>query len=268
MWTFADKAGLAVLFCVLVCAVVAVMLTKWRASEKGLATLVAVVASVLAATVLVPPIYAQTWGILKAKELRVIDTSSAFMELVQADGDASDVSWTLTSGNEFTFYTNTTTVSADVKFKCGFGTWMTMLVPGNEGACRPRWDHGFELAQAAVMIVAAGTDALTIQNSSDSNAVNYQVTGNGDTFWGVSGTLGDVKLYRSAADTLKTDDAFHVAGLLVPLANGGTDPAATCTPFEVYADTDGSTTNTNCTGGSAGVKRLCVCFATDTWTGL
>ena len=82
----------------------------------------------------------------------------------------------------------------------------------------------------------------------------------------------------SAAHEGRTKSLFHIDGTLIQedgdfypdklVVDSGTDPAATCTVGEIYVDTDGSTTSTTCTGGSAGVARLCVCGATDTWTGL
>jgi len=51
-----------------------------------------------------------------------------------------------------------------------------------------------------------------------------------------------------------------------PLVAFGTDPAATCTVGTLYLDTDGTTTETNCTGAGSAAPRLCACSPANTWT--
>ena len=60
--------------------------------------------------------------------------------------------------------------------------------------------------------------------------------------------LADTNLYRSAADTLKTDDSFVVAGTLtissVTVSTGTGAPSGGCTTGSLFLRTDGGTNTT------------------------
>ena len=64
---------------------------------------------------------------------------------------------------------------------------------------------------------ASGASALAVLlNAADANNT-YSVEGSGKIWWGAGGASAlDTNLYRSAADTLKTDDTLEVAGLTLP----------------------------------------------------
>lgn len=68
-------------------------------------------------------------------------------------------------------------------------------------------------ASEAITAAAASTDALTVKVSGDSNQ-RIILNGDGTVEWGSGSGAVDTNLYRSAADTLKTDDAFIVGGNL------------------------------------------------------
>lgn len=100
--------------------------------------------------------------------------------------------------------------------------------------------------------VAGGAVASTRATATDS-AITTKVTGDtqqrliipadGKLTWGSGSLAGDTNLYRSAADTLKTDDAFQVVGqtTLVNLAFTGT--WAPAYRFMKTADQNHSTNN-------------------------
>lgn len=76
-------------------------------------------------------------------------------------------------------------------------------------------------ASLAVLTSAAGDDILSTRVTGDTQN-RYLVEADGATYWGPGGsTAPDTKLYRSAADTLKTDDSF-VVGADLKLVNGTT----------------------------------------------
>jgi len=63
--------------------------------------------------------------------------------------------------------------------------------------------------------VAAAVTGLEMTNTSDSTTANWRIYGDGDMAWGTLAAGLDVNLYRSAADTLKTDDSFEVGANLI-----------------------------------------------------
>lgn len=80
---------------------------------------------------------------------------------------------------------------------------------------------------------ATGTTAINQRAGSDTQN-RFQVRGDGQLSWGSGSATTDTNLYRSAADTLKTDDSFQAVGSLqsggdlistsgqLQLQNGGT----------------------------------------------
>lgn len=66
-------------------------------------------------------------------------------------------------------------------------------------------------------LTAASTVALRAKVSGDSQQ-RVQLQADGKLLWGSGALTADTNLYRNAADTLKTDDAFIVAGKLTGLA--------------------------------------------------
>jgi len=82
----------------------------------------------------------------------------------------------------------------------------------------------------------------------------------------ISGTLytDTVAEYTSAAG-VTIDSVVLKDGTVKPPSAGGAFPPATCTPYEIFIDTD-ETVDTNCT--TTADNSLCLCTATDTWTAL
>ena len=58
---------------------------------------------------------------------------------------------------------------------------------------------------------SAGSDALSVFVDADTNA-RLKIDAGGKLTWGSGSATGDTTLYRSAADTLKTDDSFEATG--------------------------------------------------------
>ena len=124
-------------------------------------------------------------------------------------------------------------------------------------------------------------DVFAIHNRDDaesadinSRAPTFSIDEDGDILWSSNpGSADDDTGLTVTANKIaaQSDDEIE-AGTLDATANmeipSGTDPAATCTVGEIYLDTDGSTTATNCTGGAAGIPRICGCASTDSWSGL
>lgn len=74
-------------------------------------------------------------------------------------------------------------------------------------------------ASLAVLTAAAGDDILSTRITGDTQS-RYLVEADGATYWGPGGsTAPDTKLYRSAADTLRTDDSFIVGTNLTVSGN-------------------------------------------------
>jgi hypothetical protein len=72
---------------------------------------------------------------------------------------------------------------------------------------------GVNNGQLAIVVSAAATDALLVDVTGDSES-RLIVDGDGKHNWGSGSAVQDTNLYRSAADTLKTDDSLDVAGNL------------------------------------------------------
>ena len=65
---------------------------------------------------------------------------------------------------------------------------------------------------------SAATPFVRIKVTGDTQN-RFLLNADGAMFWGSGAVADDVKLYRSAANVLKTDDSFHVAGVLAPLGD-------------------------------------------------
>ncbi len=92
----------------------------------------------------------------------------------------------------------------------------------------------------AITVATSSTSALATDVTGDT-VKRLNIDGSGKHTWGSGSATGDTTLYRSAADTLKTDDAF-VAGAGLTVTTGG----ATVTAGDVTA------TNGNVIIGTAG----------------
>ena len=74
-------------------------------------------------------------------------------------------------------------------------------------------------ASLAVLASAAGDDIISTRITGDTQS-RYLVEADGATYWGPGGsTAPDTRLYRSAADTLRTDDSFIVGTNLTVSGN-------------------------------------------------
>ena len=76
-------------------------------------------------------------------------------------------------------------------------------------------------------LASAGSDAVTVYVDADTQA-RLKIEAGGRLTWGSGASAGDVNLYRSAADTLSSDDTLKVPTLFVD---------------NIEVDTTGATTN-------------------------
>jgi len=97
---------------------------------------------------------------------------------------------------------------------------------------------------------SAASTALDVFVSGDSNA-RVAVDAGGKITWGAGDGAGDTTLYRSAANTLKTDDVFQAAAGVVTLATAGT-PTSSLASGGIAVDT----TNNKLYFKSSGSWRL------------
>jgi hypothetical protein len=88
---------------------------------------------------------------------------------------------------------------------------------------------------SARKFTTASSTALDVFVSGESNA-RIVVDAGGKITWGTGAATGDVTLYRSAANILKTDDAFEATLGLVNLTTAGT-PSASSADGTVAVDT-------------------------------
>lgn len=77
----------------------------------------------------------------------------------------------------------------------------------------------------AQTFASAASTAIDVFVSGDSNA-RIAVDAGGKLTWGSGSGAGDVTLYRSAANALKTDDTFEGAAGLITLTTSGAPTAA------------------------------------------
>ncbi|TXS35074.1 hypothetical protein [Streptomyces sp. t39] len=98
-------------------------------------------------------------------------------------------------------------VRADGRLSWGSGAGAADTVLYREGTGMLTTDNIFRVYRAA------GTDsALSVRVSGDANS-RFQALASGELTWGAGGGSSvDTNLYRSAANTLKTDDALEVVG--------------------------------------------------------
>ena len=74
-------------------------------------------------------------------------------------------------------------------------------------------------------LAAASTQALGVKVDLDSEA-RVKIDAGGKITWGSGSATGDTTLYRSAANTLKTDDAFQAVAGVINLTTDGAPSAA------------------------------------------
>ncbi len=209
----------------------------------------ALVLVVLAAPFFYEPLYAQTYGILKGKEVRVIDATSIKTGSWDADGGNPGHHITVNfSTNTAEFYTGQT-MSTAVNFVSGSFRWMHLNLPTNP-AVLPIFDNGFEAT--GPFIADAGTFDGNIQNvsvvatdpyfyvPSDGGNIRFEINGDTSVCWAGTGGVCDTELHREAADELKTDDAFAFgAGLSVGQQTlTGTSLTLDATDYIVLVDDD------------------------------
>jgi hypothetical protein len=111
---------------------------------------------------------------------------------------------------------------------------------------------GTTASSALKMFGASASAFLTSQRTGDTTN-RFLVDVDGKMNWGSGAATRDTNLYRSAADTLKTDDALQVTGVLSPLAGMTITGSSTATvatdTYTLYS------TNTNA-GGNTTVPHL------------
>jgi len=85
----------------------------------------------------------------------------------------------------------------------------------------------FKTAISLEELAAASSQAVGVKVDGDSEA-RVKIDAGGKITWGSGSATGDVTLYRSAADTLKTDDALDVstAGVVNLVTDGQPTGAA------------------------------------------
>ena len=82
---------------------------------------------------------------------------------------------------------------------------------------------------------SAASTAFDVFVSGDANA-RIAIDAGGKMTWGSGSAAGDVNLYRSAANALKTDDSFQAAGGLITETTAGT-PSSTPADGALLIDT-------------------------------
>lgn len=109
------------------------------------------------------------------------------------------------------------TINADGKMTWGSGSATGDTVLYREGASALATDDIFRIYRGAT------TDsAFAVRVTGDTNS-RFQAVASGELNWGAGGASAvDTNLYRSAANTLKTDDSLVVAGSLTVNGVGGT----------------------------------------------
>ena len=214
-------------------------------------------------------------GIVKSKELRIFEATEGSLCLDTVDESGiCDVELRLKNGNEFEFYASPSVTNTLEFFVAGLsGTsdetgdvWLQVQTPVSSPVVN--FPLGIETPSIG------GLDRWTTSNTTLYNnmigttsidPLHYEPSGsnlrwelNGDTSmcWGDGAC--DTNLYRSAANVLKTDDAFEVNGCQ---HSTGTATPGTCTPCDTFGDTDGDG-SVNCAGGEC---YFAVCGASNTW---
>ena len=84
-------------------------------------------------------------------------------------------------------------------------------------------------------LAATSTEAFSIQLDSEGTE-RIIITADGKMTWGSGAATGDTTLYRSAANTLKTDDTFEASAGVVTMADADT-PTASLSDGALAVDT-------------------------------
>ena len=83
----------------------------------------------------------------------------------------------------------------------------------------------FKTSISVEELAAASSQAVAVKVDGDSEA-RVKIDAGGKITWGSGSATGDATLYRSAANTLKTDDTLEAASGVVTLATDGAPSAA------------------------------------------
>jgi hypothetical protein len=108
--------------------------------------------------------------------------------------------------------------------------------------------------QAGIAVSAAATDALLVAVVGDSES-RLIIDGDGTHNWGSGSAVQDTNLYRSAADTLKTDDSLAVSGNIGVDGNIYFDSTLTG-PFIQQAGTNGRIISVANATGTSGTDLI------------
>jgi hypothetical protein len=84
-------------------------------------------------------------------------------------------------------------------------------------------------------LAATSTEAFTVKLDAESTE-RIIITADGKMTWGSGAATGDTTLYRSAANTLKTDDTFEASAGVVTMADADT-PTASLSDGALAVDT-------------------------------
>ena len=166
----------------------------------------------------VGPLVAQTaYGVVKGREVRIIDATTPRLAFQDADGtsptNSQYIDYVL-STNSLDFYTSFST--GKYAFETGSNTILELAWAGSTINSSLTLSSAFNGVGGVhtgdtEALVAGSSEAFLTTNTSDTNAQNWRVLGDGTMEWGVNGSLQDTNLYRNAANELKTDDDFTVA---------------------------------------------------------
>ena len=86
-------------------------------------------------------------------------------------------------------------------------------------------------------LAATSTEAFTVKLDAEGTE-RIIITADGKMTWGSGAATGDTTLYRSAANTLKTDDTFEASAGVVTMADADT-PTASLSDGALAVDTSG-----------------------------
>ena len=93
----------------------------------------------------------------------------------------------------------------------------------------------FKTSISVEELAAASSQAVAVKVDGDSEA-RVKIDAGGKITWGSGSATGDATLYRSAANTLKTDDTLEAASGVVTLATDG-EPSAALANGAIAVDT-------------------------------
>ena len=125
-------------------------------------------------------------------------------------------------------------------------------------------DTGNTMA-VVVKAATAGSGALAAQVTTDANN-RWWIGGDGKTEWGSGAASRDTNLYRSAADTLATDDSLLIGSYISVAASGSvliaevaSAPGVIANTARVYAiDNGAGKTKLMCQFGSGVAQQLAI----------